>query len=310
MLRAILINNCPINPTHSCKRIEHVPIEILLRAARRELQLDVDAELQGITALERWSCLDCGLIFFTPWCPGGRVFYEKLGEHSWYQPASKWEYRCAAALLQETDRVLDIGCGDGRFHLSVTPAEYTGLDPNATQPCRELSPVARIFSESLEQHAAAHPAAYDAVCAFQVLEHVSDPRGFVEAALRCLRPGGRLVFGLPNRSSYLGGLMNFALDSPPHHLTSWNDGALQALEREVGISRVELRQAPLEDWECELYWMQRCYRKWRPANQRYSAKARWAYLIPLCYLLAKVLARTATAPQTVNGSTMLWVAER
>lgn len=279
-------------------------------AARRELHLDVAAEFEGVQTLERFRCLQCGLVFFTPWCGGSKEFYEKLGEHSWYQPAGKWEYSAASARLSETDHVLDIGCGDGRFHTSIAPAEYTGLDPNATQPCRELSPVARVVNQPLETLAREHPGAFDAVCAFQVLEHVANPRGFVESALRCLRPGGQLLFGLPNQRSYLGGLMNFALDSPPHHLTGWCDTALQTLEQEFALTRVGLQEAPLEDWERVLYWMQRCYRRWVPQGTRYSVQLRWKLLIPLCYLAAKVLVRGARVPVSAKGSTMLWIARR
>ena len=205
--------------------------------------------------------------------------------------------------------MLDIGCGDGRFHTSIALAEYTGLDPSATSMCRKISPTARVINQQLEQHAQS-ATGYDVVCAFQVLEHVPEPIQFIEMALQCLRPGGLLLLGMPNQLSYVGGLMNFALNSPPHHLSGWSDEALRAVELELALQRIDLRHAPLENWERELYWMQRCYRWKVPQHKRYSPAALWNWLIPMAYIAAKVCARVLPDPKTLQGSTMLWVATR
>jgi len=233
-----------------------------------------------------------------------------LGEHSWYQPNGKWEHNSAAALITAADRVLDIGCGDGRFHDVIAAADYTGLDTSATLACRKLGHTAKVLNQGLAQHAEDEPAAYDVVCAFQVLEHVTDPLAFIRLALQCLRPGGRIMFGLPNRYSYLGGLVNFALNSPPHHLSSWSEPSLRAVEDGLGLTRRALQFAPVEDWERDLYWMQRCYEWAAPENQRYSSRWRWKWLIPMAYISAKLVGRITPVASGVRGSTMLWVAAR
>lgn len=291
--------------------METVSAGVFLAAARRELGFDIAAELDGINAFERWQCEQCGLIFFTPWQAGSNAFYSTLSKHSWYQPSGKWEYQAAAACVDAGSRVLDIGCGDGRFHASIiASADYTGLDPSATTECHKISPGARILNEALSEHSQQHPQTYDCVCAFQVLEHVADPVLFVKQALRCLRPGGQLILGLPNHETYLGGLMNFALNSPPHHLTWWSDSALAALEQELGLTRMELSRAPLEVWEHELYWMQRLYGWAVPRRERYSAQRRWRWFIPLGFIGAKLLARALPRVDRALGSTMLWVVTR
>ena len=115
---------------------------------------------------------------------------------------------------------------------------------------------------------------------------------------------------MPNHETYLGGLMNFALNSPPHHLTWWCSDALAALEQELQLTRVQLSHAPLEDWERDLYGMQRLYRWAMPESERYSGKTRWHWLIPMAYLGAKLTQVLHLTPKNATGSTMLWVAKR
>jgi SAM-dependent methyltransferase len=69
---------------------------------------------------------------------------------------------------------------------------------------------------------------FDAICSFQVLEHVVDPLGFLQAALALLKPGGRFLLAVPNQHSFLRHYYN-VLDMPPHHMTHWCSGTFQAL---------------------------------------------------------------------------------
>ena len=281
-----------------------------MRAARRDMQLDVAGEFENIEAFERWHCDGCSLIFFTPWRPGSPAFYSTLSAYSWYQPENKWEYQAASDVIGSGLRILDIGCGDGRFHRAIPSTDYTGLETSMSAESEELAENARIYNQTLEQHGTQFAGAYDAVCAFQVLEHVTEPRRFIEQALRCLKPNGLLILGMPNHETYLGGLMNFALNSPPHHLTWWCDEALAALEQELQLTRVQLNHAPLEDWERDLYGMQQLYRWALPNRERYSSKTRWHWLIPMAYFGAKLTQVLRLTPTDATGSTMLWVATR
>jgi SAM-dependent methyltransferase len=69
---------------------------------------------------------------------------------------------------------------------------------------------------------------YDAICSFQVLEHVATPGRFLEACTRLLSSGGRLLLGLPDSRSFLGRQHNL-LDLPPHHMTRWCDDVMRRI---------------------------------------------------------------------------------
>jgi SAM-dependent methyltransferase len=113
------------------------------------------------------------------------------------------EFRRIDRLQPAGGRVLDFGCARGTFLGALAASdmgrrwELDGVDINADevgmgqargQPVR----VADVFSDAIPD------AAYDAVTAFSVIEHMQDPRRTVEALRRILKPGGRFLAIVPN----------------------------------------------------------------------------------------------------------------
>jgi SAM-dependent methyltransferase len=94
------------------------------------------------------------------------------------------------------DALLEIGCGNGFFLEEAVAQGYReawGVEPSRDAVARASPQVrARIILEVMRP-GLFDSERFDAVCAFQVLEHVPDPAGLLTECLRLLRPGGKLL---------------------------------------------------------------------------------------------------------------------
>ena len=133
-----------------------------------------------------------------------------------------------------------------------------------TQPMSDLDPhrypiggEPDVRNETISQHAASHSEEYDVVCAFHAIEHVADPLGFARDLVTCIRPGGRLCVVVPSRVSAITEIPNFVLNAPPHHLSWWNEDALQALADRLDLLTEAIEAVPFS-FDTIIYWMGRC----------------------------------------------------
>ncbi|TAN08080.1 MAG: bifunctional 2-polyprenyl-6-hydroxyphenol methylase/3-demethylubiquinol 3-O-methyltransferase UbiG [Rhodanobacteraceae bacterium] len=111
-------------------------------------------------------------------------------------------------------RVADVGCGGGLLSEALAKA---GAGVTAIDLAPEVIEVARLHLRetnaglpdplaidyrlcSSRDLAAAEPAAFDAVCCMELIEHVPDPAALVADLAALLRPGGKLFVSTLNRT--------------------------------------------------------------------------------------------------------------
>ncbi len=104
--------------------------------------------------------------------------------------------------------VADIGCGAGSFldHVAGLARETIAVEPCTTYHASLAERGHKVHAD-LDDAVAARAGAVDVAFSFATIEHVPDPRGFLEAAGRLLAPDGLLVVSTPNRDDILCGLL-------------------------------------------------------------------------------------------------------
>lgn len=152
-----------------------------------------------------------------------------------------------------TGTLVEVGAGFGTFAAlardagafrRVVAVERT---PEMAAACRArgVETVERTIEEAADSVGDA-----DVVAAFEVLEHLFDPRAFVDACARLLRPGGLLLLTCPNGEGFdiaLLGAGSLAVD--PEHVNFLNPRSVRLLAEARGFEVLEVSTPGLLDAE-------------------------------------------------------------
>ncbi len=112
-----------------------------------------------------------------------------------------------AARLAGRKRVLDAGCGTGygTATLACQARDVLGIDISAEAIAYARAHFGAENIRFAQASCTAIPAAaetFDVIAAFEIIEHLSDWRGFLREARRVLAPGGLFLVSTPNKSYY------------------------------------------------------------------------------------------------------------
>ncbi len=196
------------------------------------------------TSRREWTyrrCRGCALVFLDPRPAAselGRIYpphYYSFDEGKRDNPlAGFFRRRLEAGKAADfarlagpgAKRVLDVGCGDGRF-LGVLrdfgPKEWelAGIDIDPGAVARAQAKGLAVACSRLEDFDPG-PRGFDLIVLFQTIEHVSDPRGMVRKIRGLLAPGGVFVVETPDVAGWDERLFRAGLWGGYHIPRHWN----------------------------------------------------------------------------------------
>ncbi len=252
----------------------------IIELYKKEYNIDLNSTFNGITYISLYKCLDTNYRFYYPFhLQGDDRFYSALSKENWYYRPWKWEHEQCKKFIKDDFKLLEVGAGSGSFINKISQyfknIECVGLEFNTSAIEIARNSGINLLNESIEIHSNNKQEYYDLVCSFQVLEHISEVYPFIEAQLKCLKKGGKLLISVPNNDSFLkeNTLNSKILNMPPHHMGLWNEKSLTSLTSIFNIKLEKILFEPLQvehydtyqytiikkiflniDWIAQIYW--------------------------------------------------------
>jgi SAM-dependent methyltransferase len=202
------------------------------------------------------KCKNCGLVYVNP-RPDTETLLELYNDY--HQRNGKDEYTWArlmeknfkevSALLNriipKTGKVLDIGCGYGHFMEIMRDYRWPvcGIDPSSKVLSGARKKGLNVIETTINN--ASFPCnSFDAITAFYVLEHLSDPLTALKKIFMILRPGGILIIRVPHTTPIVRFLSIFkiknSLYDPPFHLYDFSPETITLLLKMACFSSIKI----------------------------------------------------------------------
>lgn len=152
-----------------------------------------------------------------------------------YLATQEHVYYSAVNSLPKTGKILEVGCGLGYFTYALAKAGYDVLGIDVSEEAiQEAKDRYGNYFQSEDFFALdSSRGQYDAIIMIELIEHVDDPKKYLEHAKNLLAEGGRVIVTTPNRSWY-GDNVLWSSDLPPVHLTWFSESGLVSLAKSVG----------------------------------------------------------------------------
>ena len=210
------------------------------------------------------ECLSCGLLITNPrpedeelakyYNPENYVSHtdeEKGIMNGLYKLVQKWNLQLKYKVLLKYapgKKVLDYGAGTGDF---VAFAQKQGADAMGLEPsevARNTAQQKGIAIKSLDQLDELENESFDAVTLWHVLEHLEDPQKFTGRIAQKIKPGGIIIYAVPNHESFDARYYkdHWAALDVPLHLFHFKKKNLERLAQQNGLDYLATHNMPFD----------------------------------------------------------------
>lgn len=167
------------------------------------------------------------------------IDYAYLAEEKGRRKTARALLRHLSVVTSHTGMLVDVGCGYGFF---LDEAKATGWQAGGIELGSASAKHARAYGLKIKQaswHALSEYAneSIDVITAFDVIEHLDDPDGFVRLVSSKLKPGGYLVLTAPRRSSFFARFTGKRWHAfLPSHLHYFSDTSMKFVLTHHGLT--------------------------------------------------------------------------
>jgi len=191
--------------------------------------------LKEAREVSHFICLDCEVGFWFPTIAGDPDFYESLS--SLYVD-QRWDKTEVRKHVKWSKSILDVGAGpDPIFNPFKRKSKkiFTALDINPlvnndkSKDYIQISGIDSLVSAALK---------FENIVALHFLEHINNPIEYFKSLSLLLEDGGSIWISVPNKDRKERVKPFEVLDTPPHHVTSWNLNSLRNFAKLLDLDLV------------------------------------------------------------------------
>lgn len=215
------------------------------------------------------QCRNCGFYFVAPEIDLSQEEWQALYENDYFEGSQKTKWQIEInkkelkermsficdALKTEKGKFLDMGCGEG---FMLKEAEKNDFEPYgldiAYNLCEENKEKYNFFKGSIFE--AKYPDDFFSVVYMDsVLEHLPNPVETLAELKRILKPGGVLLFIVPNEDSTMNSFIKFAYSITfqqekygkikpfvtPYHIQGFNKKSLRVLLNKLNLEVLSIK---------------------------------------------------------------------
>lgn len=207
-------------------------------------------KIEDFEGSELYQCFDCNVQFWQPFgIAPDKEFYQESEMYEFVEKRSPAWYHRQFLKNQPLNagRLLDVGFGQGEFLNAVKNLGLNlwGIDitERNVKMAKKNYNLQNIYAQSLNEFVKRKDIGkFDVITAFELLEHLPDPAGFLDLAKGVLIPGGYLILSTPNLDRF--GRVKEDWDFPPNHLFRWNKNTLIKLLEVKNFKVIKVIEQP------------------------------------------------------------------